>query len=99
MHHKESSIYHNRLSVVEDDSGSPTEQQFTEVCHKIWGKSKNNDKLKAEFKSNPIPKNRTFMKTPYLNPEFILEYQTQQFIKIKQHRENRQIVKDTIQGG
>ena len=39
------------------------------------------------------------MKTPYLNPEFILEYQTQQFIKIKQHKENRQIVKDTIQGG
>ena len=44
------SRYHDLLSVVEDDFGSPIEQQFAGVCHKIWGNSKNNDKLKAEFK-------------------------------------------------
>ena len=63
------SRYHDLLSVVEDDLGYPIEQQFAEVCHKIWGNSKNNDKLKAEFKSILVPKNCTFMKTPYLNPE------------------------------
>ena len=42
--------YHDLLSVVEDDLGSSTEQHFTEVCHKIWNNSKNNDKLKAELK-------------------------------------------------
>ena len=58
------SRYHDLLSVVEDDLGSPIEWQFTEVCHKIWGNSKNNDKLKAEFKSILVPRNCTFMKTP-----------------------------------
>ena len=47
----------------------PIEQQFVEVSQKIWGNSKHNDKLKAEFKSILVPKNCTFMKTPYLNPE------------------------------
>ena len=70
--------------IVEDDLGSPIEQQFAEVCHKIWGNSKNNDKPKAEFISIFVPNNnRNFMKTPYLNPEtkFILEYQTQLLIE------------------
>ena len=67
--HQNGSRYHDLLSVVEDDLGSPIEQQFTEVCHKIWGNSKNNNKLKAEFKSILVPKNCIFMKAPYLNPE------------------------------
>ena len=57
------SRYHDLLSVVEDNLGSPTEQQIAQVCNKIWGNSKNNDKLKVEFKSILVPKNCSFMKT------------------------------------
>ena len=77
------SRYHDFLSVVEDDLRSTTEKQFAEVCHKILDNSKNNVKLKAEIKGNIVPKNCTFMKTTYLNPEIILEYQTQLLKKDK----------------
>ena len=62
------SRYHDLLSAVEDDLGSPTEQ-FPEVCQKFWVNSKNNDKFKAEFKSILVPTNCTFMKTPCLKIE------------------------------
>ena len=77
------SRYHDFLSVVEDDLRSTTEKQFAEFCHKILDNSKNNVKLKAEIKSINVPKNCTFMKTTYLNPEIILEYQTQLLKKDK----------------
>ena len=49
--------------LYESNLGSPTEQQIAQVCNKIWGNSKNNDKLKVEFKSILVPKNCSFMKT------------------------------------
>ena len=88
---------HDLLSVVEDDLGSPIEQQFAEVCHKIWGNSENNEKLKAEFKSILVPKNCTFMKTPYLNPETYFRISDPAVNKDKAaQRKQRQTVKATI---
>ena len=91
------SRYHDLLSVVEDDLGSPIEQQFAEVCHKIWGNSKNNGKLKEESKSILVPKNCTFIKTPYLNPKIYsrISYQAVNKDKTAQ-RKQRQTVKVTI---
>ena len=39
------------MSVVEDDLGSPIEQQIPEVCHKIWGNCKNNEYLRQNLKA------------------------------------------------
>ena len=44
------------------------QEQFAEIYRKIWGNSKSNDKLKAEFNSILIRKGCTFMKIPHLNP-------------------------------
>ena len=91
------SRYHDLLSVVKDDLGLPIEQQLAEVCHKIWGNSKNNDNLKTEFKSILIPKNCTFMKTPYLNPEIYSRISDPTVNKDKAgERKQRQTVKATI---
>ena len=43
------SRYHDLMSVAEDNLGSPIENNLMRFCHKIWGNSTNNDKLKAEF--------------------------------------------------
>ena len=91
------SRYHDLLSVVKDDLGLPIEQQLAEVCHKIWGNSKNNDNLKTEFKSILIPKNCTFMKTPYLNPEIYSRISDPTVNKDKAgERKQRQTVEATI---
>ena len=89
--------YHDLLPVVEGDLGSPIEQQFAQVCHKIWGNSKNNDKIKPEFKSIFVPKNCTFMKTLYLNPEIYSRISDAAVNEDKAAQTNqRQTVKATI---
>ena len=88
-------VYHDLLSVVEDDLGSPIKQQLAEVCHKILGNSKN--KNRQNLKAFLFLNIRLLWKTLISIPIFILEYQTQIKIKIKtkikQYRENRQTIK------
>ena len=96
-HYENDCRYHDLLSVVEYDLGSPIEQQFSEVCHKIWGNSENNGKLKTEFKNILVPKNCTFMKTPYLNPKIYSRISDPAVDKDKTaQRKQRQTVKATI---
>ena len=87
--------YHDLLSVVEDDLGSPIKQQLAEVCHKILGNSKN--KNRQNLKAFLFLNIRLLWKTLISIPIFILKYQTQIKIKIKtkikQYRENRQTIK------
>ena len=91
------SRYYDLLSIVEDDLGSRIEQQFVGLCHKIWGSSENNDKLKTEFKSILVPKNCNFMTTPYLNPEIYSRISDPSVNKDKAaQRKQRQTVKITI---
>ena len=74
---------------VEKGKGDTSEQQFAEVCHKIWGNSKNNDKLKAESKSILVPKNCTFMKIPYPNPKIYSRISDPAVNKDKAAQKNR----------
>ena len=94
---QDESRYRDLLSTVEEDLGPPIETQFSEVCQKVWGKVKPSEKQKAEFKSILIPKNCTFMKTPWLNPEIYSKISDSAVNKDKgAQRKQRQTTKAAI---
>ena len=89
--------YQDLLDSVQAEIGSPTENEFAEICGKIWGKARPKGHSGDEFKNILIPSNCSYLKTPYLNSEIYSKLHDAATDRAKgARRKQRAYVKATI---
>ena len=91
--------YQDLLDSVQEETSSPTESEFAEVCGKIWEKAKRKgcSSTGDEFKNILIPSSCSYLKTPYLNSEIYSKLHDATTNRDKgEQRKQRAYVKATV---